>query len=120
MSTHNEIEQIVEQAIELARSKNHEYVTTEHLLLALIRHAPFRKSLEKFGTDANMLDHELDAYLETLTAIVTQTGVQPRRTTTLERIFNRANVQALFTGRRAMTTADLYLSIMAETNSHAH
>jgi len=29
-------------------------------------------------------------------------------------------VQAMFTGRRYMTTIDLYLSLMAETNSHTH
>jgi ATP-dependent Clp protease ATP-binding subunit ClpA len=46
--------------------------------------------------------------------------LQPRKTQTLERLFNRANVQAMFTGRRYMTTIDLYLSLMAETNSHTH
>lgn len=121
MSQHSEIESIVEEAIELARKKSHEYVTTEHLLLALIRHQPFRKALEKFGTDVALLDHELEAYLDTLTTIVvTGENIQPRKTTALERIFNRANVQVVFTGRRAMATIDLYLSIMSETNSHAH
>ena len=121
MSQHPEIESIVEEAIEIARKKSHEYVTTEHLLLALIRHQPFKKALEKFGTDVDMLDTELVAYLDTLAAIVvSSTDVQPRKTTALERIFNRANVQVVFTGRRAMATIDLYLSIMSETNSHAH
>jgi ATP-dependent Clp protease ATP-binding subunit ClpA len=38
----------------------------------------------------------------------------------LERIFNRVHVQVMFTGRRLVTTIDMYLSIMTETNSHAH
>ena len=35
-------------------------------------------------------------------------------------MFNRAGVQVMFTGRRFVTTLDLYLAMMAETNSHAH
>lgn len=121
MSNNSEIESIVEQAIEIASEKKHEYVTTEHLLLAMIRYQPFRKVLDKFGVDTASMETELDTYLGTLTSIVKDSeSVQPRKTQALERIFNRANVQAMFTGRRTLTTGDVYLSIMSETNSHAH
>ena len=120
-SNNSEIEQIVESSVELARGKNHQYVATEHLLLALVRHGPFRQTLEKFGTEVDLLDTELDAYLDTLGHSIGGTADQvPRRTQGLDRIFNRANVQAMFTGRRHMTTLDVYLAIMHETNSHAH
>lgn len=121
MSTNSEIESIVEQAVEIAREKKHEFVLTEHLLLAMIRYQPFRKVLDKFGVDTASMETELDAYINTLTSIVKDgENVQPRKTQALERIFNRANVQAMFTGRRTLTTGDVYLSIMSETNSHAH
>ncbi len=121
MSNNSEIESIVEQAIDIAREKQHEFVLTEHLLLAMVRHQPFRKVLNKFGTDADSMDAEIDAYLGTLTSLVKDVeNLQPRKTQALERIFNRANVQAMFTGRRTLTTGDVYLSIMSETNSHAH
>ena len=116
-----EIESIVEQAIKIAQSKQHEYVVTEHLFLALIRHAPFRKCLENYGTEVALMDAEVDAYLNGLISMTKQdANLQPRKTQGIERVFNRANVQAMFTGRRTVTTADLYLSIMSETNSHAH
>ena len=121
MTNNSEIESIVEQAIEIACGKKHEFVTTEHLLLAMIRYQPFRKLLDKFGTDTEPMEAEVDAYLDSLVSIVTAVeNVQPRKTQALERIFNRANVQAMFTGRRTLTTGDLYLSIMSESNSHAH
>jgi ATP-dependent Clp protease ATP-binding subunit ClpA len=121
MSNNSEIESIVEQAIEIARTKKHEFVTTEHLLLAMVRHQPFRKILDKFGSDSTKMDAEIDAYLENMTSIVVdRDDVQPRKTQALERIFNRANVQAMFSGRRTLTTGDIYLSIMSENNSHAH
>ena len=121
MQNNPEIEYIVDQAVKIARDKHHEYVITEHLLLSLIRHAPFKKTLDNFGVEIAQMDQEVDTYLDSLKSLV-KSGeeVQPRKTQTLERLFNRANVQVMFTGRRALTTLDLYLSIMAETNSHAH
>ena len=116
-----EIEHIVEQAVKIAREKKHEYVLTEHLLLALIRHPTFRRTLDKYGVEITKMDQEVDVYLNGLMHLVKDhEDLQPRKTQTLERLFNRANVQAMFTGRRQLSVVDIYLSIMAETNSHAH
>ena len=121
MQNNKEIESIVGQAVSIARIKHHEYVLTEHILLALIRHIPFRKVLEGFGTSVELMDSELDVYLDSLTSIVTtKSEFQPRKTNALERCFNRAMTQVLFTGRRSVTTFDLYLAMMSETNGHAH
>jgi len=120
MANHNEIEQIVEQAVKLARDRQHEYVLTEHLLLSMIRNPGFRKTLVNFGVEIDQFDQELDAYINSLVNLVNSDDVQPKKTQALERLFNRANVQAMFTGRRTISPLDLYLSIMSETNSHAH
>ena len=121
MNQNPEIEQLVDQAVKIARTKQHEYVLTEHLLLAMIQHAPFRKVVEKYGVEVEMMEAELDTYLDSqMNLVKTKADLQPRKTQTLERIFNRANVQVMFTGRRSLSVIDLYLSIMAETNSHAH
>jgi ATP-dependent Clp protease ATP-binding subunit ClpA len=120
MQNNPEIEQIIDASVKLARDRRHEYVMTEHVLLSLIRHEPFKKVLEKFGTDVNLLDAELDAYLESCASLITDKNVQPKKTNALERVFNRALTQVLFTGRRSISTLDLYLAMMAENNSHAH
>jgi ATP-dependent Clp protease ATP-binding subunit ClpA len=120
MQNNPEIEQIIDQAVKLARDRHHEYVMTEHVLLSLIRHESFRRVLEKFGTDVNLFDSELVAYLESCTSLVTAKEVQPKKTNALERVFNRALTQVLFTGRRSISTLDLYLAMMSENNSHAH
>ena len=121
MQNNPEIEQIIENAVHIARDRHHKYVLTEHLMLSMLKHAPFRAVLEKFGTDVTFLETDVAAYLDGLTNMTTDvTNAQPRKTNALERTFNRALTQVLFTGRRTMTTADLYLAIMAETNSHAH
>jgi ATP-dependent Clp protease ATP-binding subunit ClpA len=121
MQNNPEIEQIVEAAIKLARTKSHEYVLTEHVLLSMVRFQPFRRVLETFGTEVAALDSDLDQYLDSLVSLQTsKTDYQPKKTNALERCFNRALTQVLFTGRRTITTLDLYLAMMAESNSHAH
>lgn len=121
MTNSPEIESIIEQAIAQAKERKHQYVTVEHLLLALVTHKPFNKCLSTFGVEVETLIEEVGAYLNGLHAIESKDpDVTPRRTNSLERVMNRSVTQVLFTGRRQVTTIDLYLSIAAEGNSHAH
>jgi ATP-dependent Clp protease ATP-binding subunit ClpA len=67
------------------------------------------------------MSQEIGAYLDSLHAIVSKEDeVVPRKTNSLERVMNRSVTQVLFSGRRQVTTIDLFLSIAAESNSHAH
>ena len=116
-----EIESIIEQAIHYAKERKHQYVTVEHLLLGLINHPPFKKCLHLFGADIDTMDQEINAYLDSLHAIVSKENeIVPRKTNSLERVMNRCVTQVLFSGRRQVTTVDLYLSVASEGNSHAH
>ena len=124
MTNSPETEAIIEKAIAFAKERKHQYCTIEHLLLALVSHTPFNKCLASFGADTDALINELSAYLGSLHAIVAKVApdeeVVPRRTNSLERVMNRSVTQVLFTGRKQVTTIDLYLSIATESNSHAH
>ena len=120
MQNNPEIEQLLESAVAIAHDFKHEYVITEHVLLALIRHDPFRRVVEKFGADVALFDQELTNYIGSLVSLVKDPAVQPRKTNALERVFNRALTQVLFTGRRQVATIDLMVAMLAETNSHAH
>lgn len=124
MTNSPETEAIIEQAIAFAKERKHQYCTIEHLLLALIKHPPFNKCITSFGADTEALVNEISAYLSSLHAIVVNVSpgedVSPRRTNSLERVMNRSVTQVLFTGRKQVTTIDLYLSIASEGNSHAH
>jgi ATP-dependent Clp protease ATP-binding subunit ClpA len=120
MQNNPEIEQIIENAVQIAKGKQHKYVLTEHLLASLIDHEPFCRVLIKFGVDVENMSRELSSYLDSLVSLKTTEDTAPKKTNALERVFNRALSQVLFTGRRALTTLDLYLAIMVENNSHAH
>jgi len=121
MNQNPEISLIIDGAVKLAKEKSHEYVLTEHMLLSLLRHQPFKHLSENFGVNIELIDQELDSYLNSIAKYdSSKPNYQPKKTTGLERCFNRALTQVLFTGRRSATTLDLYLAMMAETHSHAH
>jgi ATP-dependent Clp protease ATP-binding subunit ClpA len=123
MINNPEVEQIIEQAVQIAQHRNHQYVTLEHVLLSLVTYEPFRNQLDNFGTDTDGLVIDVTGYVDSLTTIVVKEEnrpQQPRKTNALERMFNRAVTQVLFTGRRQIEVIDLYISILTETNSHAN
>lgn len=119
MITNPDVERIIEQAVELARQRNHQYVTVEHTLLSMITYEPFRRQLDQFGVDTEHMISDVSGYIDGLNSLVVETLDTPRKTNSLERVFNRAVTQVLFTGRRQIEILDLYLSIFQETNSHA-
>jgi ATP-dependent Clp protease ATP-binding subunit ClpA len=121
MKNSPEIDAIIEVAIKLAKERLHKYCTVEHLALALVSHPPFKKCLSHFGAEADMLIADITSYIDSLHSIVTDADpLEPRRTNSLERVMNRAVTQVLFTNRNQITTIDVFLSIIAEGNSHAH
>lgn len=121
MNSSPEIESIIERAVHSAKEYKHQYVTIEHLLLALVTHPPFKKCLTAFKVDVDLMVTEIEAYLNGLHSIqAKEANTQPRKTNSLERVINRGVTQVIFTGRKQITTIDLYLSIATEGNTHAH
>lgn len=117
-----EIEGIIVGATEAAKTRQHEYVTIEHLLWSLVTHAPFKKCLRSFNVEVDGMITEIESYLDGQHAIKTNDAAkysQPKKTSSLERTINRSFTQVLFTGRKQISTLDLYASISHESQSHA-
>jgi ATP-dependent Clp protease ATP-binding subunit ClpA len=119
LQTNPEIDHIISEATELAKNLSHEYVTLEHVFLCMIRYDPFKDLLSQFGADVDSLDSELEAYLLQATNLIVA-DLEPKKTHSLERIFNRAFTQVLFSARTHIELMDLFLSIHSESNSYAH
>jgi len=120
VQTNPEIEIIITSATNVASSKNHEYVTLEHLLQAMISSEEFGSFLTNFGADVGNMQTDIDVYLNKQTYLVSKIhDIVPKKTHSLERVFNRAYTQVLFSGRQSLQTIDLLLSIMTETKSYA-
>ena len=115
-----EIEQILGQAHKIAVQKNHDYVTIEHLTLALVKNTKFKRCIDSYGSSSDAIIHDLELFINNQVMLVSNPPKkEPKKTNALERVFNRSLTQVMFSGRRSMETIDLWLAIMAETNSHA-
>jgi len=115
-----EIDVIIESATNTAAQKNHEYVTLEHLLFAMVTHEPFANIIGNFGCDVDNMSKEIEQYLDKQTYLVNKGyDIIPKKTHSLERVFNRAFTQVLFSGRQHLQVIDLFLSINTEEKSHA-
>ena len=120
VQTNPEIETIIANATNVATSKNHEYVTLEHLLQGMLSYDIFADFLSVFGADIDAMQEELDAYLDKQEYLSSKVyDIVPKKTHSLERVFNRAYTQVLFSGRQSLQTIDLFLSIMTEDKSYA-
>jgi ATP-dependent Clp protease ATP-binding subunit ClpA len=114
-----EIEEIIVRAVEHAKSHRHEYVTLEHLAWAIFHQKSFGDSLRKLRFDIDELIADLAGYIDQQEHLVVDEEVQPRKTQSLERVFNRALTQILFNGQNRVKIVDLVLSISLEQNSYA-
>ena len=115
------LEKIFTNSVEEAEKRKHEYVTIEHVLLALIKDSQIGTTLVEFKIDVGAMIKDVEDYLDTkCTDIITKSDkpVTPRKTASLERLMNRAFTQALFQGRQDVTSLDILISIFAEKKSY--
>lgn len=119
MQPNPELDSIIANAVDFSKHLSHEYVTVEHLLYALISHAPFSNLIDKFGSDLNEMKSEIRGYLDNQSYMVVDNLEVPKKTQALERIFNRAASNVLFSARSQIQVIDVFLSILSERESHA-
>ena len=107
---------VFDKAIKDARRLQHEYVTVEHLLFAMMCEENFYKTLQGFGADVEYLKSNLEHHLKQncQELVVEAEKYKPKKTQTVERILNRAFTQVLFSGRSHIELTDVLISIMAE------
>ena len=116
------LENIFENAVKEAEKRRHEYVTIEHVLLALIKDNDIGTVLHDFKVNVGMLIKDVGDYLDTKCNDIIAKGAEPmtpRKTASLERLMNRAFTQALFQGRQDVNSIDILISIFSEKKSYA-
>ena len=77
MINNPDVERIIEKAVFMAKERKHEYVTLEHTLLSMIMYEPFKKQLDKFGVDTEMMSKDISDYLDGLTSLVKTNSTEP-------------------------------------------
>ena len=121
LEANESLENIFENAVKEAEKRKHEYVTIEHVLLALIKDKDINATLLDFKINVSEMIKDIEDYLNTkCTDIISKSDkpVAPRKTASLERLMNRAFTQALFQGRQDVTSTDILLSVFSEKKSY--
>ena len=118
MRTAKEVDKCLETATNIASKYGHSYISTEHMLLAMIFNDDFASMLKDFGVQLNELADDLESHIVDAFGKAKQ-GAPQTKTQALERVFNRALTSVLFSGRETVTLLDVFISIMSENNSHS-
>ena len=113
------LQNIFEHSVALAKENNHEYITIEHLVAAIMDDEESFVLLESFGADADYIKSNIGHYLKNnMNDIkIDAKDYKPKKTNSVERVLNRCFTQVLFSGRQRMEVADVIVSILSEKNS---
>lgn len=116
-----ELEQTLNNAFKAARDKRHEFMTVEHLLLALIDNAAAAKVLEACGVTLETLSKELEEFVDSTTPLIPEDDqereVQP--TLGFQRVLQRAVFHVQSSGKREVTGANVLVAMFSEQESQA-
>ncbi len=116
-----ELELSLNMAFARAREHRHEFMTVEHLLLALLSNPSAREALEACSVDLVALRQELEAFIEQTTPVlpenVEERDTQP--TLSFQRVLQRAVFHVQSSGRSEVTGANVLVAIFSEQESQA-
>jgi ATP-dependent Clp protease ATP-binding subunit ClpA len=116
-----EFENTLNIAANTARSKLHEFITVEHLLLALIDDPSAREILLACNADLDALRQELLDYVDTQIPIIMEPELNPEVDQTLgfQRVIQRAVFHVQSSGKREVTGGNVLVAIFGEKESQA-
>ena len=117
------VDVILSNAVEAAHAQNHEYVTLEHLVVSLFEDEHVVAVLEQVECDWLTAKDDLETYLTAndfngLVGEIPYDG-RPKKTGAIERALQRAFAQVIFNAREQISTIDLFISILSESDTHA-
>jgi ATP-dependent Clp protease ATP-binding subunit ClpA len=117
-----ELEVSLHMAFVEARQQRHEFITVEHLLLALIDNPSASEVLKACAANLDELRKNLDQFVRDNTPTVGGTDeVDTQPTLGFQRVIQRAimHVQSSGSGKKEVTGANVLVAIFGEKDSHA-
>jgi ATP-dependent Clp protease ATP-binding subunit ClpA len=114
-----ELQLVFDKSIKDAQKLQHEYITLEHLLYAMLCEENFTNIIKMYGADIDYIKANLEHHLKTQCDDIKteETKFKPKKTATVERALNRAFTQVLFAGRQHIELTDVLISILTEKKS---
>lgn len=116
-----ELEQTLNEAFKEARTKRHEFMTVEHLLLALLDNDAAGRVLEACGADVIKLRKDLQEFVDSTTPLIPESDLERETQPTLgfQRVLQRAVFHVQSSGKSEVTGANVLVAIFSEQESQA-
>ena len=115
-----DLEQTIGQCYKRAREARHEFMTVEHLLLALLDNPSAQAVLRACGADSERLRGELDQAIEaSVSRLAEDDGRDTQPTLGFQRVLQRAVYHVQSSGKKEVTGANVLVAVFGEKDSHA-
>ena len=115
-----ELEFCLNEAFRNARDKRHEFMTVEHLLLALLDVPGVADILESCAADIGRLRDELGHFIEETTPRLPEDDEQEVQPTLgFQRVLQRAVFHVQSSGKKEVSATNVLVAIFGEKQSHA-
>lgn len=116
-----ELESTLNNAFKGARSKRHEFMTVEHLLLALVDNDSAAGVLKACGADLSLLRQDLSDFVDSTTPLIPEDDEDRETQPTLgfQRVLQRAVFHVQSSGKNEVTGANVLVAIFSEQESQA-
>ena len=116
-----DLEATLNSAFREAKAKRHEFMTVEHLLLALLDNEIAIDVLNKIGVELDKLRADLEEYIDSTTPLIPagDSDVETQPTLGFQRVLQRAVFHVQSSGRKEVTGANVLVAIFSEQESQA-
>jgi ATP-dependent Clp protease ATP-binding subunit ClpA len=115
-----ELQATLRKAYDEAQRMRHEYVTLEHLLLALLDDPKAQKALESCGANRARLRKKLVGFFEeNVPKLPDDVEAEPHQTLAVERVLQRAAIHAISSEMKVIDGANVLVQLFYERESHA-
>jgi ATP-dependent Clp protease ATP-binding subunit ClpA len=114
-----ELEVSLHMAFMDARQKKHEFITVEHLLLAMLENPSALEVLKACGTNLDELKKLLVDFIEEHTPLIADDDSETQPTLGFQRVIQRAILHVQSSGKKEVTGANVLVAIFGEKDSHA-
>jgi len=112
----NVVQKVMDQAWTDARTRGHEYVTPEHVLLAVLDHPPALMVLSLCGADIAFIHDSVDEYLRKNMPVLT--GREPLQTIGFQNVFQRAVIHCESAEKSLLDITDILVSLLDEPKNY--
>ena len=114
-----DLEQTLNEAFRQAREQRHEFMTVEHLLLALLENSSALKALKACGANLNSLHDDLTKFIIENSPTLSDDERETQPTLGFQRVLQRAVFHIQSSGRKEVSGSNVLVAIFGERESHA-